>query len=417
MVEPTIVENRHQGSKARFALGVIAASAVWVVLILVVMQYWRTSSPVASTPARATTQAPATRPNPFVHEAAGTEANVAALVAERLASLHVPAKTVTLPSDLALQAAVAIKAGDFAAADRVAGAVLAHSKLSGWSFYPFASFMSTIVGAGDDSKLEWQLHKWSEQDPSSTFAYLISAQYFYTTGWAVRSDDVPSEIPFKDMSLFSEDMVAAASDVQQAIVLNPHVPWSYYLLLRILTGYGNTGQMETAFQQAIHAYPTYYPLYRQRLYTLTPKWGGSVASMYAFVDRYAGPAAAGSPLKLLYLQLYAYLADASAYDCSDQNDFEGCARTEMSCMVSRQLGPDVLEALQIYKVSDPNAYSDAIWPILGGMLSLSGSNDWSGLSALLQMAGHVMGSDEQIMDRLPGHNNYVLDDIDARIFE
>jgi L-fucose mutarotase/ribose pyranase (RbsD/FucU family) len=187
-------------------------------------------------------------------------------------------------------------------------------------------------------------------------------------------------------------------------------------MLEVLSGHGNSSEVEAAFQQAIDAYPAYYAPYRQRLFTLTPKWGGSVPQMYAFVDRYAGPAPAGSPLKVLYLQLYGYLADAASFDCWGQNDFESCTRAEMSRTVSQQMGPDMLQALHVYKVSDPIAYSDALWPILGRMVALSRSNDWSGLGALLQMAAQVMGSDEQLMDR-PGRNNYVLDDITARVWE
>jgi len=50
--------------------------------------------------------------------------------------------------------------------------------------------------------------------------------------------------------------------------------------------------------------------------TLQPKWGGSVAAMYSFVDKYAGPAAEDSPLKLLYLSLYRHLLGYASVSCS-----------------------------------------------------------------------------------------------------
>jgi tetratricopeptide (TPR) repeat protein len=342
---------------------------------------------------------------------------VDALVAQRLASLHVPAKTVTLPSDLALEAEVAIKQGDFAEADRIAIDVLARSKVAGWRFYPFDSFMGTIVGAGNDPQLASQLHAWLVRDPGSALAHLISAQYFYTTGWAVRGADRPNEVPPASMSLFIQDLATAASDARQSIILNPHIPWSYLLLLRTVSD-GNSPLVEMVFQQAIHAFPAYYPPYRQRLYMLTPKWGGSVPAMYEFVDRYAGRAAAGSPLKLLYLQLYVHLADAAVYDCdslSDSQAQDSCMRREMSRMVSPKMGDDLAQSLRLYKASDPIAYSNALWPLLGTLAALPRSNDWSGLGAVLQMAAHTMGSDDQLVDH-PGHNNYVLDDITARVW-
>jgi tetratricopeptide (TPR) repeat protein len=400
MVEETTVQDEHKVGKSRFALGIIAASAVWVILILVVIQYRR----------------PPAAAHPAVHETPG--ARVAALVAQRVASLQVPPKKAILPSDVALQAYDSIKLGDFATADRIAQAVLASSKLTGWRFYPFDSFMNTIFGAGNDPRVESQLREWRERDPQSALAYLVSAQYFETTGWAVRGSDQAAEVPAKDMTLFADDLATAATDARESITLNPHIPWSYLLLLRTVSGNGQSAQVEAAFQQAVHAFPTYYEPYRQRLYTLTPKWGGSVQAMYAFVDDYAGHAPAASPLKLLYLQLYGYIADAAWFDCQSQDGAgaTACMQTEMSSMVSRDMGTDMLQALRLYKVSDPIAYSNALWPILGDMASLPRSNDWSGLGAVLQMAGNIMGSDEQLMDK-PGRNNYVLDDINARIWE
>ena len=219
------------------------------------------------------------------------------------------------------------------------------------------------------------------------------------------------------MQLFADDLAAAASDARESIMLNPHIPWSYLLLLRTVSGNGDSGAVEAAFQGAVRVFPTYYQACRQRLYTLTPKWGGSVQAMYTFVDHYAGAAPASSPLKLLYLQLYGYLADAAWIACDSQNGAgsSACMQTQMGGMVSREMGADILQALRLYKVSDPVACSNALWPILDAMASLPSSNDWSGLGAVLQMAGSVMGSDEQLMDH-PGHNSYVLDDISARIW-
>jgi tetratricopeptide (TPR) repeat protein len=415
MVEETTVQDEHKGGKRRFALGFIAASALWVVLAVVVIQYWE--APVYRPPASAPAARQLPAPSAIIHDTPGARQSVAALVAQRLASLQVPARKAILPSDLAWQAEAAIKHGDFATASRIAGAVLASSKLTGWGFYPFDSFMDTIVGPGNDPQLEGQLREWRGHDPQSALAYLISAQYFKTTGWTVRGGDDGNEVPAKDMRLFADDLATAAGDARESITLNPHIPWSYLLLLRTVSGNGQSAPVEAVFQQAVHAFPTYYEPYRQRLYTLTPKWGGSVQAMYAFVRYYAGRAPASSPLKLLYLQLYGYLADAAWVNCQslDGAGNTGCMQTQMSGMVSRDMGSDMLQALRIYKASDPIAYSNALWPILGAMVTLPRSNDWSGIGAVLQMAGSVMGSDEQLSDK-PRHNNYALDDINARIW-
>jgi streptogramin lyase len=114
MVEETTVQDEHKGGKSRFALGFIAASALWVVLIVVVIQYWKTPVYRPPTSAPAARQAPAA--SAIIHDTPGARQSVAALVAQRLASLQVPVRKAILPSDLALQAEGAIKHGDFATA-------------------------------------------------------------------------------------------------------------------------------------------------------------------------------------------------------------------------------------------------------------------------------------------------------------
>ena len=179
------MQNERKSAKSRFVLGFIAASALWIVLILVVMQYLRTPLYQAPATVLVPLRGPAS-PALLMRDAPGTRDSVAALVAQRLTALHVPAKKATLPSDLALQAEIAIKKGDFPTANRIASDVLARSKLTGWRFYPFDSFMDTLVGPGNDPQMQSQLHEWRQQDPNSALAYLISAQYFRATGWTVR---------------------------------------------------------------------------------------------------------------------------------------------------------------------------------------------------------------------------------------
>jgi tetratricopeptide (TPR) repeat protein len=174
--------------------------------------------------------------------------------------------------------------------------------------------------------------------------------------------------------------------------------------------------MDAAFQVGIKAYPTYYQLYHQRLYSFTPKWGGSVKDLYAFVDQYAASAPDKSPLKLLYLHLYAYLLDAARVDCGSLkgDHLQGCVNDAMNRTASAALEDGVLKALKLYKVSDPIQYNRALWPILEMMFSPEGDKS-AGPGAVLQMAASIMGSDNQMMDQ-PGHNSYVLDDITAKVW-
>lgn len=383
----------------RFTAGLIAASVLWAAATFFLIH--RTGVFVR-TPAPTVTAQP----------------TLSALIAKGIAALGVKPKTVTLPSDLALEVNVAIKRGDYDTAGRLAASVLARSHLTGWRFYPFDDFMSTVVGAGNDPTLLQNLDRWQQVDPTSVFPYLIRAQYYETTGWAARGTDRVAEVPAHEMERFRKDLDLASGDLRKSITIDSRIPWSYLLLLKVNSGDGDSLATQTAFEKAVAAFPGYYPLYRQRLYTLTPKWGGSVPAMYGFVERYAGGAPEASPLKLLYPQLYAYLADAASTECSSLNGnrWQKCVEWAMSHTVSPQLPLDIGIALRLYKTSDHFEFGEALWTILGQVASLPDSNSWSGLGVVLQAAAKVMGSDEQ-MSAIAAHNSYVLDDITARVWE
>jgi tetratricopeptide (TPR) repeat protein len=262
------------------------------------------------------------------------------------------------------------------------------------------------------------LSEWVKQEPKSALAYLMRAWYYHETAWTVRAEDVGWKIPRRLYQEFTDDLQRANADVLQSINLNPRIPWSYYLVLLIATGEGNSPEAESAFQFGIKAFPDYYELYRQRLYSLTPKWGGSVGDMYAFAGRYAGGAPEDSPLQLLYLQLYGYLLNAVWFDC-DQSlakaRLQECAGEGMKRLaIPKPVSAGLLKALQLYKVSDPIAFNNAVWPVFTAMAATPGSGS-SGLGATLQVASSIMGSDNQLSHH-PEQNSYVVDDVTAQVW-
>jgi tetratricopeptide (TPR) repeat protein len=344
-----------------------------------------------------------------------TDPVLAAMVAQESAKLDAKPKTVVAPSDQSYEALIAIRRGDYATANQIAAEVLARSHLQRWRFYPFNDFMSSITRGGNDSVLLEHLREWIRRDPKSAIAYLIRAEYYKQAAWTARGEEVADRVPRRLMDLFTEDLERATADVKMSINLKPDIPWSYFLLMDVVSGNGNTRALESAFQIGIKAFPSYYELYRMRLYFLTPKWGGSVKAMYTFVDQYAGSSPDNSPLKLLYMYQYAYLLDAAAFDCrSLKNDsWQQCLDGEINGTVTPSLVDGTMTALKLYKVTDPVEFSTALWPVLGMIAAKGGS--WPGVGALLQKAASIMGSDNRFIDE-PGHNSYVLDDITARVW-
>jgi AcrR family transcriptional regulator len=204
---------------------------------------------------------------------------------------------------------------------------------------------------------------------------------------------------------FEDFLRRAEDDVRQSIALDPGIPWSYYAWLEISAGRGDSQQLDQAFRASIARFPTYYPLYQIRLNYLAPKWGGSADAMYRFVDQYAGQAPPSSPLKLLYMQLTANLLNAAWVECRNlkHEALTECIDAYMTRHVTGGLADGVAKALSLYKYSDPIQFSNALWPILGGMVGTQG--DSTSINTVLQLAAAAMGSDTQLIHE-PGHNNY-----------
>jgi tetratricopeptide (TPR) repeat protein len=180
---------------------------------------------------------------------------------------------------------------------------------------------------------------------------------------------------------------------------------------------GRESEHESArfFNLGVARYPASYELYRVRLHFLQPKWGGSIGAMYKFVADNAARAPPSSPLKLLYLQLSANLLNAAWISCDhlQHERLTECMDFQMNHNVTGALTDGVTEALNLYKHMDPVQFSNALWPILNDMLSTPG--DSTATSTVLQLAADAMGSDNQLIHE-PGHNNYVLDNITARVW-
>jgi hypothetical protein len=335
-----------------------------------------------------------------------------ALIAERLTDLSVTPKTVLMPTDLALDAAVAIKKGEYTRASQIANDVLARSTIQGWRFYPFNDFIGGIVG-GEDQGLLKSLNAWAELEPNSAMAHLVRAEYYKKAAWRARYGG--GRVPEPLRQIFDEDMDYAVGDLQASIKLNPRIPLSHYELLDATESTGNDQQVEQVFQAAIAAFPTYYNLYRLRLSSLPIGTAGSISALYAFVDRYAGTAADNSPFKMLYLDLYAKLLETAGVRCRSSGVREQCVKNFIENTVQPALTDGMSKALNLYTVSDPIQFSAALWPLLETMSCGPCVGSPGAVGGVLQMAANVMGSDNRMMDE-PTHNSYVLDDITARVW-
>lgn len=339
---------------------------------------------------------------------------LAIAIRQETAKLLPKQRTIILPSEKALAAKAAIKHGDYVAASRISAEILANSTLQNWRFYPFNNYVDNFVVGEDDAHFEENLNKWIKQDKDSAITHLILADYYIETGWKVRGNNFTAATQDEHYSSFQNYVKLATEEVKQSIQLDANNPYAYYELLKILSADGNTKAMEIAFQEAIKKYPDYYTLYGQRMNTLEPKWGGSLNAMYLFTEHYAGSVSDNSPLKLLYLKLYAKFLDTAWSTCqaNEGDDLNKCVNNKMSKIVSDKLANQIYVALDLYNKADPHQFTLAIKPILSDMVSTPGGEHYAG--EILQLAASRMGSQNQLVNNNIGQNNYMLDEITAK---
>jgi tetratricopeptide (TPR) repeat protein len=406
VLDEKTASNRKSAPVRPFLAGFLAAVALLAAAFLM-WQRFTQSSASTSSPVRSGTLAV----SPHASENADS---LAALVAEETAKLGVKPHSIVLTTDKAMSAADALRRGDYQAAELLAKNTLAQSKLQSFSFHPFNGFINSL-SQGDDPKFLEGLNAWISHSPHSALPYLIRAKYYMDTAWLIRGPDFDAAVPGQHTRAFQEYLRRAEDDAHQSIALDPNIPWSYFLLLEISGGRDNSQQLDHVFRDSVARFPDYYELYRIKLHYLQPKWGGSVDAMRQFVNQYASSAPPSSPLKLLYLQLTANLLNAAWVECRSLKHemLTACIDGYMNRYVTGGLADGVAKALSVYRHTDPIQFSNALWPILGDMVGTQG--DSTSINTVLQLAADAMGSDNQLIHEA-GHNNYVLDDITARVW-
>lgn len=181
-----------------------------------------------------------------------------------------------------------------------------------------------------------------------------------------------------NLQAFEEYKNKALNDINEVIRLNNKIPYSYSLRESMLFEEGNSSEFEKALQEGIVQFPDYYGLYATRLESLEPKWGGSVDDMYDFVERYASGVTNDSPLKLLYLQLYADLLDTAWFPCltpgraQTSEVLKPCITSGMEKLVRPKLEGEVQTALDLYNHYDKHQAIRGIEHILYNMVGYYG---------------------------------------------
>lgn len=313
-------------------------------------------------------------------------------------------------NDLSAAVRTALNQGNYAKAEDITKGVVAHSRVQAWTYYPFHLFISNLIVPDDDSYLR-HLNGWVSASADDPVPLLVRADYYMQTAWLRRGGGYGSRLTRNQSTGFAENLTSAIADIQRAVAVRDDNPYAYMLALDIMAGQGDSPQIEAVFQRAIAKFPSYFALYEARMQVMVPKWGGSIAEMYAFADRYAGHSAPDSPLRVLYLALYDHLLETASDTCDDDgaklDALTDCVTGMMKRLVTPQLEADTVKTLKLYDTADKFQFSAVLGRYLGSIVSHPGGLVDAG--AILQLAADATGSDNQLVRDAKVHGNAFVD--------
>jgi tetratricopeptide (TPR) repeat protein len=339
----------------------------------------------------------------------GDEQDLAAIHQQTAALIGTP-RTGETVYDKGRATRAAILRADFAGAEFAATEQLAASRVLGWRFAPFDGFMGALA-AGSDVAFQKQLDHWISTDPDNAIALAIRGEYYLRTAKARRGTGFARELTAAQIAGFQENQDNARADIEKSIQLRDDIPYTHLLRLRIYATGGNTPDVATVFREGIARFPDYYPLYQTLLTTLAPKWGGTVITMAAFVNYYAGRAKDDSPLRLLYVVLYEQLLNAAAINCNvargDAVRFKECVAQSQRAMSPPDLDAKIAATLTLQNQTNPVALAAELYPDLSNMVGTGGAE--LAASAFLELAADAVGSDNRQIRDDGVRGNYALD--------
>ena len=140
---------------------------------------------------------------------------------------------------------------------------------------------------------------WVATTPNVFHSYLARAKYYYHLGWFARGSKWAGETKEKQFKEMSSYFKKSADDIILALNIDNQSIVSYHVLLGITRTIGQVGESEGIMRKALEVDPASFNIRSQHLKTLTPRWGGSVEKMQAFIEEASKYEQQNPKLKLL----------------------------------------------------------------------------------------------------------------------
>lgn len=132
------------------------------------------------------------------------------------------------------------------------------------------------------------LDAWKRDSPHSAFALAASGMAYVAMAGEARGAKYMKDTPQDSVDSMHKLLAQADSDLRQAIALNPRLTPAYIALINAGgLGFGRA-YTDAAIRSALAVAPDDYAIRSVAMWTLEPKWGGSLDAM----DRFAAQAQA-----------------------------------------------------------------------------------------------------------------------------
>lgn len=150
-----------------------------------------------------------------------------------------------------------------------------------------------------EPSIEKNLNEWVNKMPKSYTALMARGMYYYNIGWLSRGSkyiDKTMTTQIKEMNKF---FTKAKNDIHAALQINPKIIVGYGYLINIGMALGEREFIDNTLNTALKINPHSFVVRRYYIFSLIPKWGGSIEEMKQFANESQRYIAKNIKLKIL----------------------------------------------------------------------------------------------------------------------
>ncbi|MGD0572364.1 MAG: right-handed parallel beta-helix repeat-containing protein [Sedimentisphaerales bacterium] len=149
--------------------------------------------------------------------------------------------------------------------------------------YFYEALVSGWANPHNFPKFKDKIDKWITGEPNSITPRVALAKTYRELAWEARGSGYANEVSEKGWEGFKENLINAEKVLTEAEDLNASDPVLYSIWLTVGMGLGKTDDdMNALFEKGIAIEKYYWPLYINRAYAITPRWGGKPGQLEAF---------------------------------------------------------------------------------------------------------------------------------------